>query len=705
MNRDSEDRFRTAEAIGEGVVLVLKHDDTFGVYDRAGEIRSTGGAQGGLFHDGTRFLSAMTLEVNGAPLRLLSSAVEERGMVLVVDLTNAELAEVDGVGIAADTLHVRREMFLHKGSQQERIRVRNYGRRGCEIALSVFFQADFADIFEVRGMSRERRGNVLPVEIGSTGVVLSYRGLDDLTRYTTVRCSPAPGRVEADRVVFTAALEPQQEAVMEVAVSCGYGEVVEAEGFEGGLAARRAAAAVVDQRSASVTSTHPLFSSWIEQATTDLRMLVTDTAEGRYPYAGTPWYSTAFGRDGVITAWQVLWVEPEIAAGVLRFLAARQARGVDPEREAEPGKMLHETRSGEMAALGEIPFGLYYGSVDVTALFVMLAGEYFQHTGDRGLVEELWPQVEAALGWIDTYGDVDGDGFVEYARRGAEGLVNQGWKDSVDSVFHADGSEADGPIALCEVQAYVYAAKQAAAGLARAMGHTARADGLEHEAREQRARFNEVFWLDELATYALALDGEKRPCRVRSSNAGHCLFAGIADDARAARLAATLLSDEMFSGFGVRTIAEGEARYNPLSYHNGSVWPHDSAMIAAGLARYGFKDEALRIMSGLFAAGTFMERQRMPELFCGFSKRAGAGPTLYPVACAPQAWAAGSVFMVLGACLGLRVNGVEGSVEVDEAVLPEGIEGLEIANLRAGERVVDVRFRREDGGVEVVVMG
>jgi glycogen debranching enzyme len=370
-------------------------------------------------------------------------------------------------------------------------------------------------------------------------------------------------------------------------------------------------------------------------------------------------------------------------------------------------------RQGEMAALGEVPFGRYYGSVDSTPLFVVLAGAYFERTSDAAFAASLWPHVEAALAWIDRWGDRDGDGFVEYARRNPQGLVQQGWKDSQDSVFHADGRLADGPIALVEVQAYVYAARLAAARIARALGDARRADALAAQAGHLREAFEAAYWCDDLGTYALALDGGKAPCRVRSSNAGHCLFGGIADPARARRVAETLLAPESFSGWGIRTVAASEVRYNPMSYHNGSVWPHDNALVAAGFARYGFTDLLLPPMTGLFEASRFVEVHRLPELFCGFHRRAGEGPTLYPVACAPQAWATGTVFMLLQSCLGLHVDGVDGRLVFRHPMLPEWLRevcftGLQLPRgsvdlvVERYARDVSINVTRREGNVEVV---
>jgi glycogen debranching enzyme len=528
---------------------------------------------------------------------------------------------------------------------------------------------------------------------GDEQALLIYQGLDGKTRRTALTFDPKPEQLTTSSAVYELHLAPGEMQPLFLAISCDPAESRPLPFLRGLIAARREMREQTLERT-SVETSNDRFNEILCRSAADLAMLMTDTPQGRYPYAGIPWFSTTFGRDGLITALQMLWWSPEVAHGVLRRLAAYQAKTNDPQADAEPGKILHEMRGGEMAALREVPFGLYYGSVDSTPLFVLLAGLYAERTGDTGTIAALWPAIEAALGWIDGPGDRDGDGFVEYYRQTEQGLANQGWKDSHDAVFHADGRLAEGPIALAEVQGYVYAAKRLAARCALRLGHEAAAKTLNAEADRLAVRFEEAFWCPEIETYALALDGDKKPCRVRTSNAGQVLFTGIAAADRAALVAKGLLQTNFFSGWGIRTVARGEARYNPMSYHNGSIWPHDNALIALGLARYDHKQAIETLFDGLFNAATYMEYRRLPELFCGFQRQRGQGPTLYPVACSPQAWASATPFTLLEASLGLQFDPFNGEIRLCNPRLPAFLDEVLLRDLRLGTSSVDLRVRR-----------
>lgn len=684
----------------------LKHGDTFAVFNQYGDIVSGEGHTDGLYHEDTRYLSRLELSLNGQRPLLLSSAVQNDNGLLSVDLTNREIYNGDHLILPQDIIHVSRAKFLWQDACYERIAIRNYDDEPHSIILSLLFDGDFADLFEVRGHKREERGQRRVDVRDGNSVVFSYAGLDSVERCATVHFDPAPDRLEPHVATYQLNLKPKGRSSLFFTVTCGACSIEKEQrrGFfvcfrEAHKSLRRATA-----NAATITTSNEIFNEVLCRSMSDLYMLMTETDEGPYPYAGIPWYSTAFGRDGIITAIETLWIDPQTAKGVLQFLSATQAKEHDAFVDAEPGKILHETRRGEMARLGEVPFGQYYGSVDATCLFVMLAGMYWERTGDLDTITALWPNVEAALNWIDTYGDVDGDGFVEYQRKSDKGLTNQGWKDSHDSIFHADGRLAEGPIALCEVQGYVYAAKRHAAAIARALDLSAVAATLEQQAEALKDLFNANFWCDELSTYALALDGEKKQCRVSTSNAGQVLFTGIATQEQARRVADTLSGPDFFSGWGIRTVAASESRYNPMSYHNGSIWPHDNALIALGLARYGLTENIDQVFNGLFDAATYTDLRRLPELFCGFRRRPSQGPTYYPVACSPQAWASAAPLALLQASLGLELDHQAREIRFRHPRLPTFIDEVLLKSVQLGDSRMDILLRRHASEVTVDVL-
>ncbi|MBK4735348.1 amylo-alpha-1,6-glucosidase [Noviherbaspirillum pedocola] len=694
---------------------VLKDNETFAVFDRFGDAQSIGLGEEGIYYGDTCFLSHLEMQIGGMRPMFLNSTVRGDNGLFVIELMNPDLHPGTDEAIPKGVLHLFRAKLLRNNASYEHVRIVNFGLERIRTSLTFLFGSDFKDIFEVRGFNRTRRGVDLPPQVSVAEVLLGYRGLDEIVRHTRVEFDPAPQRLVQDQAEFQLDLAPKEEAHCYLTI-----------GYEEGQASAAPRPAYFEvyrrcdeemrarqQQRCRISSSDPLFNSWVDRSTSDLIMLSTRLRDGEYPYAGLPWYSTTFGRDGILTAWEMLWVEPQMARGVLGFLAANQASDMDPARDAEPGKILHEARNGELARLGETPFRRYYGTVDATPLFVGLAGAYHQRTGDLEFIRSIWTNILDALSWIDEYGDRDGDGFVEYARHTEKGLAQQGWKDSHDSVFHHDGQLAEAPIALCEVQGYVYDAKVQAARLANLLGDHEMARRLESAAAELKREFNRRFWCPEIRMYALALDGSKRQCAVGASNAGHALWSGIATEEYASQVAQSLVSADFFCGWGVRTLRADEVRYNPMAYHNGSVWPHDNALIAAGMARYGMTDKALQIFTGMREVSLYMDQHRMPELFCGFEKRPEEGPTLYPVACSPQAWAAASVFYLLQACLGLSFDAAQNRVCFRNPRLPDFLDSLSFRDLAVGNATVDLQLQRyphnvginivrKDGNVSVV---
>ncbi|MGD9507669.1 MAG: glycogen debranching N-terminal domain-containing protein [Geminicoccaceae bacterium] len=679
-------------------LFALKHGDTFVVADAFGDITGDGD---GLFQDDTRLLSRFRLTVAGRPLELLGGAVSEDNVLFTANLTNLPLPPIGGQPVRQGAVHLERTRLIWQGRMFERWRLRNYGQAAVHLPLRLEFGADFRDMFEVRGLVRAARGQIQAAVLAEDSVVLSYVGLDDVVRSTTLIFGTRPKELAPNVAEFALRLAPQVRTDLFCEVAQAADQPPSRQRFRKAAARARLAARADRRRGARLQTGGRVFRAWLERSRADLALLTTDFPTGPYPYAGIPWFSTAFGRDAIITALQMLWLDPSLARGVLRFLAANQATETSRFTDAAPGKIMHETRKGEMVRLGELPFERYYGGVDTTPLFVALAGAYAERTGDLDLIEELWPSLLAAVGWIEGDGDSNHDGLIDYARGAETGLANQGWKDSEDSVFDQAGNDVEGPIALVEVQGYAFAAFRAMAELAARRGESAKIrNGWKAQAERLRRAVEERFWLEQFGTYALALDGRGLPCRVRASNAGHLLFVGLPSPERGRRVAEHLLNAAFNTGWGLRTLGSHEPRYNPMSYHNGSVWPHDTAICAAGIARYGRRDGTAMLLSDMFETAVRFD-MRLPELFCGFPRRPGEPPIAYPVACLPQAWAAGSVFMMLQACLGLVIDGWSHAVRIERPRLPVGIDRLTIRGLASGPASVDLIFQRV--GTQVAV--
>jgi glycogen debranching enzyme len=665
-------------------LFALKDHDTFLVADSYGDVL---GAADGLFHDDTRILSRWRLLLGARAPTLLSGAVSQDNVIFTAHMLNKALPAPGGPLGAPGVLHIERKRFLWEERFYERITLVNYSDEEILTPLTFEFDADFRDMFEVRGARRPRRGRRSTPETHDRWVQFAYAGLDGVQRTSVLSFSERPAKLTPYRAEFVHPLKT--DACLELFIEIGAEPAPPPSRDRFRAAAARARFAMRSRRrsGAQLATSGRLFNGWITKSRADIALLTTPLGTGPYPYAGIPWFSTAFGRDGIITAWQILWFDPSLAHGVLTYLATHQAEEVSEFRDSQPGKIMHETRRGEMAALGEVPFGRYYGGVDTTPLFVGLAGAYAERTGDWELINRLWHALERAAAWVLRRTESNPHGLLDYARGAATGLANQGWKDSGDSVFHADGRTPKGPIALVEVQGYAYAAYRAMSYMAGARGDQHAASQWTRRARELRQTVERLFWMDDQGFYGMALDGDGELCRVRASNPGHLLFCELPSPERARRVCQVLMSPEFASGWGLRTLATGQVRYNPMSYHNGSIWPHDTAVCAMGLSRYGERQGVVRLTSMLFETASELD-MRLPELFCGFPRAAGEAPVPYPVACLPQAWAAGSVFMLLQACLGLRINGAAGEIEILNPHLPVGIDRLVVKNLTVrGERL------------------
>lgn len=673
-------------------LLATKEGDMFLYADPEGNLR--GGQLGmGLYFRDTRFLSHYEMEVGGLPAVLLSASAE-RAYMSYVDLTNPDLDD-----IPAQTLNIRRTRVI-KERFFERIRFKNYNTHRVKVRASFTFGSDFADLFHVRGLIAERHGVFFTPQLRGQILSFAHHGEDGKLREMRIDLGAPPTAIEIlpafTRVHFDLDLVGHQTKLLtfifEPAIDDERPEPVT---FDVAVHDLRRSYDAWDHECTGIFTDNEVFNTLLQRGRRDLRALITETPSGRYIAAGIPWYVAAFGRDSLITAHQMLMLNPAPARDTLRLLARLQGNEIDEWRDEEPGKILHEIRTGCLANAGVVPHTPYYGSVDSTPLFLMLFGTYFKWTNDRAFAAEMMPHVEAALRWIDEFGDIDGDGFIEYEKRSTGGLDNQGWKDSYNSIVHADGSLADPPIALSEVQGYVYLAKHRVADVFDSLGRSDDAVRLRAEAMELRRRFNEQFWVEEDQYYAIALDGKKRPVRSITSNPAHGLYCHLLDPEKATEVAKRLLQPDMFSGWGIRTMSKSSAGYNPMSYHNGTVWPHDNALIAAGLKRYGYHKQTNRIATAIFDAAVFVDYMRLPELFCGFTRRTPNQPVSYPVACSPQAWAAGSPFLLLQSMLGLSAQAPQNLLTINSPVLPAWLNWVELRNLRVGDSTISLVFRRE----------
>ena len=678
---------------------VIKHNRAFFLSNRFGDVPEDNQAALGLYYRDTRFLSRLELTLDDLQPLLLHSSTE-RNYWQIVELAYP-IAVMDPQGFEQkENIGISRSRLLGD-SLLERIEVANYGSEARPIRLRLQFDADFLDVFEVRGMDRRTTepGEHQTPEVTGDSVTLNYVGADGVTRSTNIRFSPAPETLSEHEAVFEFALgHGDQASLMLEIVPAIERERPPAQEYREARQQLEHSYTAWRKRCTRFKTGNTQLTGFLERAVIDLRMLLAEDDDGGFRIdAGVPWYSALFGRDSIITAYECLGVNPQLAWGVLRALASQQGKQEDDWREEEPGKILHEVRVGELAGSGEVPHTPYFGSVDTTPLWLVLLTYAYAWTADLEAVRQLWPNALAALDWIDKYGDRDGDGFVEYEKRSPRGLDNQGWKDSWNGILHPDGTLAEPPIALVEAQGYVYQAKARMAPLARAVGDTQLAERLEREASGLKKKFNDAFWMEDEGYYALALDGEKRQVTTITSNPGHGLWSGIIDDEKAPRVARKLVSPSLSSGWGVRTLASRQNAYDPLGYHTGAIWPHDNALIAHGLKLYGFDVEAMKVVDQLSAAGASFPLGRYPELFCGFSRDDVPVPVEYPVACRPQAWATGAPLLMVRSYGGFTADAPGGRLYVIRPQLPAWLDRVDILGMRVGSARVDLSFTSRDG--------
>lgn len=686
---------------------VIKENDLFLLSDLSGDVNEYNTGHG-LYTKDTRFLSKLNLTLNGKKLNILSSKEDENYISRIV-LTNPRI-ERDGImTLWPESIEVVRTRFIYKDALYESLQLTNYSPQSEAFELEIYFEADFRDMFVVREFQSGKIGQKTGISTSSAGFEMGYEGADHLNRKLLVRWNRAPEQVDKQEfgagVRYQLTMEARQSMVLDFFIAPVIGDQVpEQVPYETAIEQLRASYALWQEESTEITSDLPLFDQLYERGLLDIRVLLTDLGYGRFPVAGLPWYAVPFGRDSLIAALQLLPIHPEVAKGTILTMARYQGEKVDPWRDEEPGKIMHELRNGELANTNQSPFSPYYGSIDSTPLFLLLINEYVKWTDDKALLKLMLPHIRRALEWIDLYGSRDTtSGFIAYAQQAAKGIANQGWKDSGNSIVHRNGSFAKAPIALVEVQGYVYQAKRCLAELLDQLQEDSGAQDwdswsrqLKAEAEALKERFEQHYWMDSEEYYALALDESGQQVKMHTSNPGHALMSRIMEPERAKAVATRLLSNEMFSGYGIRTMAEGEKAFNPMSYHNGSIWPHDNSLCLLGLNEMEFHDEALTVMEGLLEAGAHFENNRLPELFCGYSSEYGH-PVRYPVACSPQAWAAATPLTFVQVMLGLRLDYVQRLIHL-HPVLPKGMTRLSVKHLRLGAGMLEINIHCPIGG-------
>jgi len=707
---------------------VIKENDLFLLTDQTGNIPNIrdNSFGYGLFTRDTRVLSRLDVHFSPDAFALVESD-DSANVEAVYRYVNKEQKDEQGeVTMPREVIALTRRQFVNGERFYEECSAVNYGQLPVKFSCEYEVAADFVDMFVVRGYQQGTKKSPVHAACQNSGVVFTHIAADGLHDHTLVELGVTDPRARG--VTIEQAVSAEGVARLSVALEVNPGDTVswllmvsatagtdlENSAQEATVSDDQNVLGQLDQLqlsreklagsytnwldSAPQVSGHADFQSWYERGLRDLRMLLTDLGFGPYPVAGVPWYAVPFGRDSLIAAWQLLPISSQVAKGTLLTMAAFQGTKVDPSRDEQPGKIMHELRAGELARSGAVPFAPYYGTIDATPLFLNLAADYLRWTGDVQLLRELQPHADRAFEWLETYGDRDHDHLIEYVQEAGKGIANQGWKDSGDSMVHKDGRLAEAPIALCEVQGYAYRAYTDWGYIYDLLQQPDRARQCRVKAQTLKTAFISAFWLEQEGALALALDGAKEQVASIASNMGHVLSSGILDPERAKRVAERLLADDMFSGFGIRTLAATEVAYNPLSYHNGSIWPHDTSIIVAGLKQCGCDELAARVIEGLMAGAKTFALMRLPELFLGYSKAEAAKPVPYPVSCSPQAWAAGTPAVALQAILGLQPDVVEGTILL-RPYLPQGMDRLIVEGIRLGNGFLSVHVMRAESGL------
>ncbi len=692
--------------------LALIRGKTFFASDHQGDLLPPGAPQVGLFHQDTRYLSELQLIINGHRPAVLSSTTEEGSYANRLELTVKGSVHGEGLDLPVNTVYVHREQVLEHENLFDVLYLENFHNEVAKLRIEIIYGADFMDIFQVRGLIRGKSGQYYRQVSSDHQLIFVYDGLDHRQRTTTVTFDPPPSAITERTALWEIDLPPLGKTQISTAVamhsradtqsSADHNLHLETNGatarhqtLQAPLRRLQSEFAAWAPECTRFRSDNGIFNAMLRTAHQDFYALQLPDGPNKTIAAGVPWFAAIFGRDSLIASFSTLALNPHLAEGALRVLAAHQGAVRNDDRDEEPGKIVHEMRSGEMASTGEIAFGLNYGSVDATPLFIILLSEYYRWSGDKAFLEELRVPLLAALDWLRNCGDLDGDGLIEYCRKTPHGLFNQGWKDSGDANMFEDGRIAQPPTALIEEQGYAADAYARAGVLLEILGDKKQSAELTGRAAILRSRLDEAFWMADRKYYAMALDHSKRPIRAFASNPGHLLFAGAIDRLRAKDVVATLMGPGLFSGWGIRTLSKDEPTFNPMSYHRGSVWPHDNALIAYGMAAYGFRPESSLILSSLFDAALHFRDYRLPELFCGIQRRQRDEPVQYPVSCSPQAWASGAPSLILTALLGFKPDAANGKLRIVDPYLPDFLNYLEVKDLRIGKSRISLEFSRQ----------